>query len=177
MRDLLEKVEKELEKIGDKGLTSSNLDTTYKLIDIYKDIKESEYYKKMCEGGESYDARGRDSRGRYTRSYNDDDYDARGGRGSRGGYNERGGNRYSHYYPWDDRMERYFERMSDGMDDYNEGRDRYRDGDSQDREQMLKGIEMAMSALVSFVESLYDHAETSREKDVIKEHIEKLKKL
>lgn len=182
MRDLLEKVEKELDKIGDKGLTSSNLDTTYKLIDIYKDIKEADYYKKMCEEGEdSYGARARDSRGRYMRPYNDhdneDDYDARGGRGGRGGYNERGGNRYSHYYPWDDRTERYFERIGKGIDDYNEGRDRYRDGDAQDREQMIKGIEMAMSALVSFVETLYDHAETAREKDVIKEHIDKLKKL
>ena len=29
---------RELENIGDKGITSSNLDTTFKLIDIYKDI-------------------------------------------------------------------------------------------------------------------------------------------
>ena len=168
MRDLLKKVEEELEKIGDKGLTSSNLETTYKLIDIYKDIKEADYYKKMCEKDEeSYDARSRDSRGRYMTD------------GNRGGYNgDRGYNeRYSHYQPWDDRTERYFIRMKDGIDDYSEGRSRYRDSDGQDREQMIKGIEMAMAALVSFVETLYDHTETSREKDVIKEHIDKLKKL
>lgn len=40
MHKLLERVEKELENIADKGLSSSNLETTYKLIDIYKDIKE-----------------------------------------------------------------------------------------------------------------------------------------
>lgn len=45
MQRLEERVCKELENIGDKGLTSSNLDTTYKLIDIYKDIKEAHYYE------------------------------------------------------------------------------------------------------------------------------------
>ena len=46
MIEKLEKLEeivaKELEQIGEKGLTSSNLDTTFKLIDILKDIKEVE---------------------------------------------------------------------------------------------------------------------------------------
>lgn len=45
MHKLLEKVEKELHNIAEKGISSANLDTTYKLIDIYKDIKESEYYQ------------------------------------------------------------------------------------------------------------------------------------
>jgi hypothetical protein len=45
MHELEEKVWKELEGIGEKGLTSSNLDTTFKLIDIYKDIKEAKYYE------------------------------------------------------------------------------------------------------------------------------------
>lgn len=157
MHELLDKVERELEKIGEKGLTSSNLETAYKLIDIYKDIKEAKYYEKECQD-DSYDARARGGRGRYTES-------------------SRSNERYKTHYPWDDRVERYFERIRDGIDDYSEGRDRYRDGDSQNREQMIKGIEMAMSALVSFVETLYDHTETPREKDVIKEHIEKLRKL
>lgn len=149
MHELLEKVERELEKIGDKGLTSSNLDMAYKLIDIYKDIKESKYYEKMCEGNESYDARRRDSQGRYMDT--------------------------SHYKPWDDRTERYYIKIKEGLDDYSAGRERYRDGASQDR--MIEGIEMAMSALVNFVETLYDHTETQREKDVIHNHIEKLKKI
>lgn len=160
MNDLLEKVEKELDKIGDKGLTSSNLDTTYKLIDIYKDIKESKYYEKMCKE-DSYDARRRDSQGRYMENDR--------------GYSDGRNNRYSHYKPWDDRTERYFLKIKDGLDDYSAGRERYREGSSQDR--MIEGIEMAMSALVNFVETLYDHTETQREKDVIHEHIEKLRKI
>lgn len=158
MRELLSKVESELEKIGDKGLTSGNLDTTYKLIDIFKDIHEAKYYEKMCETDSSYDAPRRDSRGRYMGDWDEKKYG-------------------THRYPWDGRTERYFERIRDGIDDYSEGKDRYRDGKSDDREQMINGIDMAMSALVSFVETLYDHTETPREKDVIKEHIDKLKKL
>lgn len=151
MRELLEKVEKELDKIGDKGLTTSSLDTTYKLIDIYKDIKEAKYYEKMCESdSESYDARQRDSRGRYM------DTDR-------------------HYYPWGDREERYFDKIKEGIDSYAEGKVRYRDGSSQ--EKMLDGIELAMTALVNFVETLYDHSEGQKEKDIIKDHIEKLKRL
>ena len=45
MDKLMEKVKKELENIAEKGLSASNLETTYKLIDIYKDIKEAEYYE------------------------------------------------------------------------------------------------------------------------------------
>lgn len=156
MRELLDKVEKELEKVGDKGLTSSNLDATYKLIDIYKDIKEAKYYEKMCEE-ETYNARRRDSQGRYMESREDSD------------------SRYQHYRPWDDRTERYYLKIRDGLDDYSAGRERYRDGASQDR--MIEGIEMAMSALVNFVETLYDHTETQKEKDVIHDHIEKLKRI
>jgi hypothetical protein len=45
MHKLEERVCKELEGIGEKGLTSSNIDTTFKLIDIYKDIKQAKYYE------------------------------------------------------------------------------------------------------------------------------------
>ena len=157
MHELLEKVTRELDKIADKGLTSSNLETAYKLIDIYKDIKESKYYEEMCVKEDSYDARQRDSRGRYMDSKV---HEVK-----------------LHYYPWEDRADRYFEKLRDSMDNYSERKERYKHGDEKEREQMIDGIDMAMSALVSFVETLYDHTETQKEKDVIHEHIEKLKRI
>jgi len=87
---LLERVEKELDTIADKGLTTSNIDLAYKLIDIYKDIKESKYYE--CEtknDGSSYNGRYWD--GRYSGSW-----EARGGS--------------------DNRYDRYFTRMREGID-------------------------------------------------------------
>lgn len=161
MRELLEKVEKQLESIGDKGLTSSNLDTTYKLIDIYKDIKEAKYYEEMCRGGGNM-------------------YEARGGRG--GSYNDNYNNRWDEGYNthgWtiypNERTERYMTRMRDGMETYNAGRNRYRDGGSNDR--MVEGIEMTMEAIVKFIESLMDLAETPQEKEIVKKYIDKIHKI
>ena len=163
MEELLHKVKKELGNIADKGLTSSNLDTTYKLIDIYKDIKEAEYYEK-CNEEDTYGARGRDGRGRYR---GEDDWDKEHRRNET--YN------YDKYYPLNERDERYFTRMREGIYNYNEGRNRYRDGDSKER--MIDGVDMAMGALVNFVEYMMDNVETSQEKEVIRKHIDKLKKM
>lgn len=163
MHKLLGRVEEQLENIADKGLSSSNLDVAYKLIDIYKDIYEAKYYKSETkeENEERYGLRSRDGRGRYM----DNDYDRY----------ERDRNDRKLYYNIDDRTERQIERMKEGMENYNEGRNRYRGGDSEQR--MVDGIEMTMEAICSFVECLYDYAETSKEKDIIRKHIEKMKKL
>lgn len=167
MDELLRKVKKELDNIGDKGLTSSNLDTAYKLIDIYKDIKEACYYEDQLEN-ESYGARSRDSRGRYRD--HDEEYDRGGYRG-----NDYRGDSYNRYYPIDDRYDRYFNRMREGLYNYNEGKNRYRDGESKER--MIDGVEMAMGALVNFVEYMMDNVETNQEKEVVRKYIDKLKKV
>lgn len=159
MEDLLRKVKKELSTIADKGLTSSNLDTTYKLIDIYKDIKEAEYYDNCNENPEHYGAR--DSRGRYKGDH--DEYH---------GWHD---DDYGRYYPLDEREERYLNRMREALYNYDEGRTRYRDGGS--KEKMIDGVDMAMGALVNFVEFMLDNVETAQEKEVVRKHIEKLKKL
>lgn len=146
MELLLKRVKKELDAIADKGITSSNLETTNKLVDIYKDIKEVEC---MENGNEDY------NRGR-------------------GGYNDRYyTERYNDHNPLDERTERYLNRMREGMNDYNAGRSRYRDGGSETR--MIDGIEMTMGAVVNFVESLIDYAETSQEKEIVRKYVNKLK--
>lgn len=181
MDKLMEKVKKELNNIAEKGLSSTNLETTYKLIDIYKDIKEAEYYESEIkeEGGDYSMPRRRDSRGRYMEG----EYD-RGGYDARGGYNARGGgyndgyweSRGKYGYPYlDERSQRYMERMMEGMDAYNEGKDRYRRGDDETR--MIDGIEMAMAAVCMFVESIAEFAETPKEKEIIRKHLEKMKKV
>lgn len=164
MHKLLDRVEKELENIADKGLSSSNLDTTFKLIDIYKDIKESNYYDEQCG---SYDGgRMRDSRGRYMgdRDYHHD-YDDQW---------RDGDNRYG-TYPMNIRINRYFDRIKDGMNTYDYDHERYRKGDNPDR--LVEGMEMIMGAICNFVEELSDYAETSQEKEVIRKHLNKMKNI
>lgn len=61
----------EIDKIAEKGLTTQNLETAYKLIDMYKDLKTVEGMDDWAE--EEYSqARGRyakrDSMGRYARN-------------------------------------------------------------------------------------------------------------
>jgi hypothetical protein len=86
MKRMEERICDELDKIAEKGLTSGNLETAYKLIDMYKDIKTVEamegsgysegmsydsFADSMAMGGNS-NARGRgryakrDRRGRYS---------------------------------------------------------------------------------------------------------------
>lgn len=192
MDKLMEKVKKELNSIAEKGLSSSNLETTYKLIDIYKDIKEAEYYESEIreeQGGDYGMPQRRDSRGRYMNDGYDKYYDPmmHGGYDNRGydnrGYDNRSGHggtweaqgRYNNYPFLDERSERYMERMMEGMDAYNEGRDRYRHGEADTR--MVDGIEMAMAAVCMFVESIAEFAETPKEKEIIRKHLEKMKKI
>lgn len=80
IKDLCARIEDELSKIADNGLTTGNLEMTYKLIDMYKDIKNTQYWDKKVEyyntvldemrGGynDDYSERGRkrDSMGRYS---------------------------------------------------------------------------------------------------------------
>lgn len=168
MHELMKKVKKELDTIAEKGISSSNLEATTKLVDIYKNLKE------VCdmEESEMYGARGGRGGSRYRDSYDNWDYDNYDARG-RGG--DRGGRGSYDYYPMDERHERYLTRMREGMERYNAGRRRYMDGGSSER--MTEGIEMTMAAIVSFVESLVDFAETPDEKEIVRKHIEKLKKI
>ena len=80
IKDLCARIEDELSKIADSGLTTGNLEMTYKLIDMYKDIKNTQYWDKKVEYyntvldemrsgyNDDYSERGRkrDSMGRYS---------------------------------------------------------------------------------------------------------------
>ena len=124
---LAKKVGKELDTIAEKGITSSNLENAYKLIDIYKDIKEIETMTNT----------------QTTKTHK----------------------------AWNDRTERYFNKIEEGLDDYSEACSK------ESEERMIEGIEMVMNAIVNFVESLIDHAETSQEKEIIRKHANKLKNI
>ena len=76
---MMQNIHEELDKIAEKGLNTSNLETAYKLIDMWKDMENVEYWKCKKEyynqvmdemdGGEYSEARRkRDSMGRYSRA-------------------------------------------------------------------------------------------------------------
>ncbi len=196
LKKLEELVTKELEQITEKGLTSANLETTYKLVDILKDIKEvGESDKEAQGGGEDmryYERGGRGGRGyggmypmdyEYNeggynaRGYNEGGYNTRGGYregGGGGGYNARGG-RYQHYGPDIERFYDKIDRMMECVEEYFMGKNRYHDGAHPGH--MVEGLEKTMYAVCTLVESLMDTAETPEEKETVRKHIEKIKNL
>lgn len=50
--DALEKVEKQIKEVISDGVKRENVEYLYKLVDIHKDLKNEEYWKKK---GEYYD--------------------------------------------------------------------------------------------------------------------------
>ena len=179
MKELCRIIEEELGKIAEKGLNTSNLETAYKLIDMYKDIKNTEYWDTKCEyyenvldemrnGGSSYamehdySGRHRDSRGRYSRN---DGYDRGNSYARRGEHYVRG-----HYSRADG---------GDHYDEYMENKHSYRNGDkSADcKQRMLDALERHMDELTDEISELSRDADCSDEKRVIEKYVQKLRSM
>ena len=186
---LMENIKKELKEVGEKGLTNANLESTSKLVDMLKDLKEIQ--SEGQEGGEYH--RGGYGMNDYRMNgygamdgYGNRGYDARGynegGNGARG-YNERGygGDReYDYmirgsrgYNGNDSRMRDHIGRISEGAEMYEYGRDRYQHGGSTER--MEEGLEKLMYALCMFIESTMEFAQSPKEKEIIRKHVQKLR--
>lgn len=183
IKDLCTRIEDELSKIADNGLTTGNLDMAYKLIDMYKDIKNTQYWDKKVEYyntvldemrsgyGERYSERGRkhDSMGRYSRSdgrmmypdydrgssYGDESHDYGAGRG--------------HYSRSDGR---------DTYSDYMAQKQSYRSGKSEDcKRKMLAALEEHLDELTTEMSDMSKDAECREERDLVKRYVEKLRNM
>lgn len=165
MEKLIENVKKELKGIGEQGLNSGNIEVAAKLIEMMKNLKETEGGDEMRNYGGYNDYRGdkEPDREYWITSYRDGGYGRKGmPMGSRGRYNHEGMDRF------DERLGR----IMDGADEYRYGRSRYQDGGTEER--MIDGLEKMMYAICTFVESAIDFAETPQEKEIIRKHIQKL---
>lgn len=183
LKALKELVTKELKEVGNKGLTTANLESTYKLVDILKDLVEVESEEKegkyhgggysmqpqtppMYGGQGNYEIRGYNERGYNERGYNEGGYSTGG---NSGGYSARGGRSYNGY---DNRMRDRIDRVIDGAEMYEYGRDRYQHGGSH--EAMEEGLEKMMYAICMLVETAMDAAQSPKEKEIVRKHIQKL---
>lgn len=189
MKKFCEMIEMELGKIADKGLTTSNLDAAYKLVDMYKDLKNTDYWEtkgeyydtvlmemqggyshndeKMMDDGYSMRGRKRDRMGRYSR---DDDMGgqsyARGGRrDNRGRYSRDGG--YS---------------MNDGgysmYDRYMDAKQSYRSNQSMDgKQKLMESLEDYMDDFTEKIKEMHRDAETGDERELISKFLGKLQNI
>lgn len=169
MDKLIENIKKELTEIGNKGLTAANLETASKLVDMLKDLQEASpdsggKYMGEMPGMFGMNSGGRE-RPRGIIAYGNEGYGIP--------YNEGGYGRG--YNGSDSRMRDHVERIREGAEMYEYGRERYQHGGSDDR--MVEGLEKLMYAMCMFVESTMDFAQSPREKEVIRKHIQKIRNI
>lgn len=183
IKDLCARIEDELSKIADNGLTTGNLDMAYKLIDMYKDIKNTQYWDKKAE---YYNAVLDEMRSGYN-----DDYSERGRkRGGMGRYSRSDGRMM---YPDYDRGSSYGDESrnygtgrenysrSDGRDtysDYMTQKQNYRSGKSEDcKRKMLAALEEHLDELTTEMSDMSKDAECREERDLVKRYVEKLRSM
>ena len=165
MRDmdrLINNICDELDKIAEKGLNTANLETAYKLVDMYKDLKDAEYrcvkqeyYER--EMGDGYSGRrSRDSRGRYTKANGYDDGESYAGSPKRYGRN--------------------YGRDGETYDRYMDSKQSYRANKSSDcKQRLMDCLEDYMEDFSRDMEEMLRDSDCAEERSTIKRYIEKIK--
>ena len=188
MKKLCELIESELHKIAEKGLTTSNLETAYKLVDMYKDLKNTEYWETKGEyymtvldemqGGYSenyammdddYSMRGRkrDRMGRYSRD------DGMGGQSMARGRDGRGGNRGRNQYSREGGYS-----MNDGYSMYMDAKQSYRTNQSMDgKQRLMDSLEDYMDDFTEKIKEMHRDADTPEEREMISKFMNKLQNI
>lgn len=165
MHKLRENAEKELKAIEEKGLTSSNLDNAYKLVEIMKGVDKIEM---MQDGGYSQEGYSRDMED-YSRERgcSRDDYDR--GNSYRRGRNQRTGEyihrpNHSRLSGDDTDMEEYRSRKME----YSNNRD---DGT---KNRMLDALEDFMSGVHGMMKQMFKDADCREEREIIQNWARKI---
>ena len=178
MHKLRENAEKELKAIEEKGLTSSNLDNAYKLVEIMKGVDKIEM---MQDSGEY-------SRDGYSRDM--EDYSRERGGYSRNGDYSREGN-YSNDYDNGNSYRRgrsattgryvhrpNYSRLSGDdtdMDRYKEDKRQYSNSrDGGDKERMLDSLERLVVNVCDMVVQIDRDCDCVDERDIIFKHVKNL---
>ncbi len=174
MHKLRENAEKELKAIEEKGLTSSNLDNAYKLVEIMKGVDKIN----MMQDGGGY------SRDGYSRDM--DDYSRERGGYSRNGDYSREGN-YSNDYDNGNSYRRgrnqrngqymhrpNYSRLSGDDTDMDEYRNRKREysnsRDDMTKNKMLDALEDFMSGVCGMLKQIYRDSDVAEERQIIRKY-------
>lgn len=176
MHKLRENAEKELKAIEEKGLTSSNLDNAYKLVEIMKGVDKIEMMQDG--GGYSRDGYSRDMEdysrdGGYgggnsrDRGYSRDNYD--NGNSYRRGRNQRTGE-YMH-------RPNYSRLSGDDtdMDEYRSRKMEYSNSrDDMTKNKMLDALEDFMSGVHGMMKQMFKDADCREEREIIQNWARKI---
>lgn len=136
-----EKMTESINKLLDEGLNTQNIDLMYKLVDIYKDMKEVE----SMNYGEYGRRAGYNAYGNYDMEYGRGNY-------GRSNYGRQG---YDAKYRGDESIDRMYNEYGR----YQESRNRYGNGEETD-----KSFHYMIKSLEDFIKVLYEEAETPQQK-------------
>ena len=136
-----EKMTESINKLLDEGLNTQNIDLMYKLVDIYKDMKEVE----NMNYGEYGRRAGYNAYGNYDMEYGRGNY-------GRSSYGRQG---YDAKYRGDESIDRMYNEYGR----YQESRNRYGNGEETD-----KSFHYMIKSLEDFIKVLYEEAETPQQK-------------
>lgn len=178
MHKLRENAEKELKAIEEKGLTSSNLDNAYKLVEIMKGVDKIE----MMQDGGGYSMDG------YSRDM--EDYSRERGGYSRNGDYSREGN-YSNDYDNGNSYRRgrsattgryvhrpNYSRLSGDDTDMDEYRSRKREysnsRDDMTKNKMLDALEDFMSGVCGMLKQIYRDSDVAEERQIIRKYAQQI---
>lgn len=178
---LCKHIDNELHKIEEKGLNQGNLETAYKLIDMYKDMAKAEYYKMMTEqamgdmggmGGYAgmYSGYGNGYSGTSTPPHTRGMMPDREEYGMESSYSRRGGRRSR------DSMGRYTSNYSGAYDSYQRAKDEYRMSKSGAcKSNVLDMLGQYMDEIEGELQEMSRNADCQEERQEIMKHLDKMR--
>lgn len=178
MKKFCELIEMELGKIADKGLTTSNLDTAYKLVDMYKDLKNTDYWETK---GEYYDTVLMEMQGGYSHNDErmmDDGYSMRGRKRDRmGRYSRNDEMMHEDYRRMGNRGRNQYSR-DDGYSMYMDAKQSYRNNQSMDgKQRLMDSLEEYMDDFTEKIKEMHRDADTPEEREMISKFMTKLQNI
>lgn len=151
---ILQKTSEYIEKVGEQGLDTVDMDYLSKVVDIHKDITE---VKCMNNGYGNYNGRG-PSGGAYG-EYNE-----------YGDYGRRGvDSRY--------RASKYMDGMRGSYEAYEDYRGEYNRGNYGAKEDGLKELDYMMHAAMKFIKMIKEEATSPEEQEIVRKHIMKISEM
>lgn len=178
MEKLCKVVEEELRKIADKGLAQGNIDIAYKLVDMYKDIKNTEYWDIK---NDYYMTVLDEMRSGYTHNDGyamDDDYSMRGRKRDRmGRYSRDDGMSYTgdvlKNKMWNNggRSDAMYNRYMDSKQSYRS------DKSTEGKQRLMASLEEYMDDFTEKVREMHRDADTPEERELIGKFMAKLQNI
>ena len=158
MDTLVRMLKKELKEVERIGLTPANLDLTFKIVDIIKDIYEIEEKELEMEDEDKM------------RRFFEEKYPLPS-KLRNFTYKEEP----KHYRGNDMYLKKHLEKITEAAEEYDMGKETYKHGGHE--QHMHDGLDKLMYALCEFIEGIMDYAETPAAKELVKTHIHKIKSL